>query len=108
MYAETVANYRQTVLTAYQEVEDSLVALNKLGQEEKTQTAAATAADRAMDQAIYRYQGGLTTYLDVVVEQNIALQNELAAINVRTRHQNASVQLIKALGGGWEQTRTQL
>ncbi len=100
-YRETVANYRQTVLTAYQEVEDNLVALNKLAQENITQTKANTAAYKALDQAIYRYKGGLTTYIDVVIEQNIALQNDLVLIDVRTRHQLASVQLIRALGGGW-------
>ena len=100
-YFETVANYRQTVLTAYQEVEDSLVALRRLDQENKTQTAATLAAKRAMSQAMYRYKGGLTTYLDVVVIQNIALQTELTSTDIRTRRQLASIQLIKALGGGY-------
>ena len=52
---------------------------------------------------MYRYKGGLTTYLDVVIEQDIALQTELAAIEIRTRYQMASAELIKALGGGWLQ-----
>jgi NodT family efflux transporter outer membrane factor (OMF) lipoprotein len=101
-YHETVANYRQTVLSAYQEVEDNLVAMHKLAAEDVTQTAANTAAHKSLDQAFYRYKAGLTTYLDVVFEQYIALQNDLTLIHVRTRHQLASVQLIKALGGGWQ------
>lgn len=100
-YFETVASYRQTVLSAFQEVEDSLVAIRRLDEELRSQTAATTAAKRALMQANYRYQGGLTTYLNVVVSENLALQAELASINVRTRRQISSVQLIKALGGGW-------
>ncbi len=99
-YVETVANYRQTVLTAFQEVEDSLVALRQLDRENQTQTIATLAAKRALDQAMYRYHGGLTTYLEVVVVQNTALQAQLSSINIHTRRQLASVKLIKALGGG--------
>jgi len=101
VYCETVANYRQTVLTAYQEVEDNLAAIRQLDREYHTQSAATLAADKALAQAMYRYKGGLTTYLDVVVIQNIALQAEESDINIRTRRQLASVQLIRALGGGW-------
>lgn len=101
-YCETVAKYRQTVLTAYREVEDSLIALRQLDSENRTQTAASAAANRALTQAMYRYKGGLTTYLDVVVVQTTALQAELASIDIHTRRQVASVQLIKALGGGWK------
>jgi NodT family efflux transporter outer membrane factor (OMF) lipoprotein len=101
VYSETVANYRQTVLTAYQDVEDSLVALQQLEQENHTQSAASVSAYKAVAQAEYRYKGGLTTYLEVAIEQTIALQAELAAINIRTRYQLSSVQLIRALGGGW-------
>lgn len=100
-YKETVATYKQTVLNAYQEVENSLIALKQLDREHQTQTAAANAANRALTQAMYRYRGGLTTYLDVVVAQNIALQSELSDIDVSARRQVESVQLIKALGGGW-------
>lgn len=100
-YHQTVANYRQTVLTAYQEVEDSLTAIRQLDREHQTQTKATAAANRALDQAMFRYKGGLTTYLDVVVAQNAALQSELSTVDVDIRRQQASVQLIKALGGGW-------
>lgn len=101
LYFEAVANYRQTVLTALQEVEDNLVAVRELDQENETQTKAKNAAERALQQAMYRYKGGLITYLEVVVSQNIALQAELAVVDIRARRQVASVNLIKALGGGW-------
>jgi len=101
-YKESVAIYRQTILTAYQEVEDALVALNQLQQENTSQQAAFTAADLAFIKANYRYEGGITTYLDVVDLQNEALQMELSLIDVTTRYQLATIQLIKALGGGWK------
>ena len=100
-YFETVANYRQTVLTAFQEVEDNLVAIKRLAQENRSQTAATLYAKRALIQAQHRYTGGIITFLEVVVVENTALQTELSAVNIRTRQQIASVQLIKALGGGW-------
>jgi len=100
-YFETVATYRQTVLTAFQEVEDNLVAIRQLDKEYQSQKAAARAAKRAWEQELYRYKGGLVTFLQVVVVENIALQSELALVNIRTRRQIASIQLIKALGGGW-------
>lgn len=97
-YFETVATYRQTVLTAFQEVEDNLIAIHQLDKEYRTQKAAARAAKRAWDQELYRYKGGLVTFLQVVVVENTALQSELSLVNIRTRRQIASVQLIKALG----------
>ncbi len=102
VYTETAANYRKTVLTAYQDVEDSLVAINQLDKETETQTAATKAAERALQQYQNRYKGGIATYLDVVVQQNTALQAELNFVNLQTRRVNAQVQLIKALGGGWQ------
>lgn len=101
-YDETAATYRKTVLTAYQEVEDSLVALHRLEEEDKSQTAASKAADRALKQSEDRYTGGIVNYLDVIIAQNTALQARLALIDIQVRHINASVQLIKALGGSWE------
>jgi NodT family efflux transporter outer membrane factor (OMF) lipoprotein len=101
-YYETVALYRQTVLTAFQEVEDNLVASHQLKQEYHSQTAATKAAERALIQAQQRYFGGIITYLDVIILQNTALQSELALIDIHTRRQIASVQLIRALGGGWQ------
>ncbi|CAM2859367.1 outer membrane efflux protein [Legionella steigerwaltii] len=100
-YFETVATYRQTVLTAFQEVEDNLVAIRQLDKEYQSQQAAARAAKRAWEQELYRYKGGLVTFLQVVVVENTALQSELSLVNIRTRRQIASIQLIKALGGSW-------
>jgi len=100
-YQETVANYRQTVLAAYQEVEDNLAAIRQLDKEHESQAAATAAAERALTQAKNRYTGGIVTYLEVVVAQNTALQAELAFVDIRTRQLNAHVGLIKALGGGW-------
>jgi NodT family efflux transporter outer membrane factor (OMF) lipoprotein len=101
-YDENAAAYRKTVLTAYREVEDNLAALRRLEQESQSQSAAADAADRSLRQSQDRYTGGIITYLDVVVVQNIALQARLALIDIEARRLTASVQLIKALGGGWD------
>ena len=103
-YQAAVADYRQSVLTAYNEVEDSLAALHRLEQENSTETAAAVAAERALVQANDRYKGGLTSYLDVVVAQNTALQAKLNTITILVRRLTASVQLMKAMGGGWQVT----
>ena len=100
-YDESVANYRQTVLVAFQQVEDNLVALRQLAQAHETQDAATAAAKRAFDQAQNRYKGGISTYLDVVINENTSLQSELNSVDIHTRQLTASVQLIKALGGGW-------
>ena len=100
-YFAAVATYRKSVLTGFQDVEDNLIAMKQLDKERVTQDAAARAATRAWIQEQYRYKGGLVTFLQVVIAENTALQSELAAVNVRTRRQIASVQLIKALGGGW-------
>lgn len=100
-YYETVASYRQTVLTAFQEVEDALIAIRQLDKEKVSQSTASRAANRALQQANNRYRGGIATFLDVVVVENLALQADLARINIINRRQIASIQLIKALGGGW-------
>jgi len=102
-YDESVANYKQTVLTAFQQVEDNLTALRQLAEENDTQALATAAAERALTQAKNRYAGGISTYLDVVVAENTALQAELNSIDLRTRRLTASVLLIKALGGGWKE-----
>lgn len=100
-YRETVANYRQTVLNAFQDVEDSLIAVRQLDKENLTQTAATKAAENSLKQALYQYRGGIINYLDVIVVQNITLQAELSLVNVQTARHISSVSLIKALGGGW-------
>jgi NodT family efflux transporter outer membrane factor (OMF) lipoprotein len=101
-YQEQVADYRNTVLTAYQDVEDSLAALRQLEQESQTVTAAMKAANVALQQANYRYRAGAVTYLEVATAETTALQAQLSAASIEARRLNASVTLIKALGGGWE------
>lgn len=103
-YDETVANYRQVTLTAFQQVEDNLAVLRVLKTEAEQQHRATEAAQRA--QAIFnnRYVGGLDTYLQVVSAQQAALANERNDIDIARRQMNASVLLIKALGGGWDVT----
>jgi NodT family efflux transporter outer membrane factor (OMF) lipoprotein len=101
-YDVTVATYRQTVLSAWQDVEDNLTALHHLGEENESADAAAKAAERALAQENNLYFGGAATYLDVSVAQNQALQAELALVSIRIRRMTADVQLIKALGGGWD------
>jgi len=101
-YDEQVADYRGTVLTAYQEVEDNLAVLRELEKESVSEAAAVAATASALQQAQYRYQGGIVTYLEVVTEENAALSAQLSAADIQVRRLNASVLLVKALGGGWD------
>jgi NodT family efflux transporter outer membrane factor (OMF) lipoprotein len=101
-YDEQVATYRQTVLTAYQEVEDNIAALRDLAAEATSQAAAVAATASALKQAQFQYQGGLVTYLQVVVTENAALSAQLSAADIQIRRMSATVLLIKALGGGWQ------
>jgi NodT family efflux transporter outer membrane factor (OMF) lipoprotein len=101
-YDQTVANYRQTVLSAFQEVEDNLAAQRILADEAETQQAAVAAADQSLALSLNRYRGGVTTYLEVITAQSIALSDERAGVQILGRRMAASVQLIKALGGGWD------
>jgi NodT family efflux transporter outer membrane factor (OMF) lipoprotein len=103
-YDETVANYRQTTLTAFQQVEDNLVALRVLSLEATHQHQATMAAQSAEQIFNNRYVGGLDTYLQVVTAQTTALTNERNDIDIMRRQMDASVLLIKALGGGWNVT----
>ena len=100
-FQQTSADYRQTVLTAFQQVEDNLVALRILAQEAEQQRQATEAAQGAQKIFDNRYVGGLDTYLQVVTAQNTALVNERNDIDIMRRRMDASVLLIKALGGGW-------
>jgi NodT family efflux transporter outer membrane factor (OMF) lipoprotein len=101
-YDGTVASYQQAVLTAFQEVEDSLSDLRVLDEEAKTQDAAVAAAQRSLDQAVNRYKGGLDNYLTVITAQSLALDNQRTDVNLLTRRMTSSVLLVKALGGGWD------
>jgi len=100
-YDESVANYRQTTLTAFQQVEDNLAALRVLEQEAEHQRQATQAAQAAQQIFNNRYVGGIDTYLEVVTAQTTALTNERNDIDITRRRMDASVLLIKALGGGW-------
>ncbi len=103
VYDEQVADYRDAVLTAYQEVEDNLAALRQLEQESISEAAAVTATGKALQQAQYRYKAGLVTYLEVSTTETADLQAQLSNVSIRLRRMDASVLLIKALGGGWQQ-----
>jgi NodT family efflux transporter outer membrane factor (OMF) lipoprotein len=100
-YDQSVANYRQTVLGAFQEVEDSLAALRLLEEEGKTQNVAVEAAQRSLALSTSRYKGGVATYLEVITAQSFALNDQRLAVQVTGRRMTACVSLIKALGGGW-------
>ena len=100
-YQQTAANYRETVLTAFREVEDELATLRVLDEEAAIQDRAVEAAQRSLTLATNRYRGGIVSYLEVIVAQNAALADQRAAVNILTRRMAASVLLIKALGGGW-------
>jgi len=101
-YDAQVANYRQTALTAFQEVEDNLSTLRILEQESAKQHEATAAAENSLQLSMNRYKGGLVTYLEVITAQSTALTNERAEVDLVRRRMDASVQLIKALGGGWD------
>ena len=101
-YEALVANYRQGVLTAFQQVEDSLSSLRILEDEGARQHRAVAAARESEELSMNRYRGGLVTYLEVITAQSIRLQNERAAVNIDRRRLEASVLLIRALGGGWD------
>src|SRR5207247_9693238 len=103
-YNQATANYRQSVLTAFQEVEDNLAALRILEQESKTQKAAVAGAEYSLELSTNRYKGGVVSYLEVITAQSIALSDERAAVGILRRRMTASVSLIKALGGGWNVT----
>ncbi|MCO4875967.1 efflux transporter outer membrane subunit [Paraburkholderia caribensis] len=103
-YDEGIAQYRQTVLTAFGQVEDNIAALRVLEQEAQAQDDAVSAAQRSLAIVSNRYKNGAITYLDVVVAQTTALANERQAVSIARRRMAASVALIKALGGGWDAT----
>jgi NodT family efflux transporter outer membrane factor (OMF) lipoprotein len=101
-YDENVANYRQTVLTGFQEVEDNLAALRILEQEASVQDEAVKAARESLAIVLNQYRAGTANYLAVIVIQAATLNNERTAITILGRRLTASVALIKALGGGWK------
>ncbi len=100
-YDATVATYRQDTLTAFQQVEDNLAALRVLETEATQQHASTASAQQSLDLFNVRYEGGVDTYLQVVTAQTTALANQRNDIEIQRRRLEASILLIKALGGGW-------
>jgi multidrug efflux system outer membrane protein len=101
-YDQSVANYRQSVLIAFQQVEDGISNLSTLSQALATQSAAVEDARRALTIANNRYVGGVTTYLDVITAQTTLLSNQRLATQLLGQQMVSSVFLVKALGGGWD------
>ena len=103
-YDETVANYRETVLTGFQQVEDNVAALRILENEAHVQERAVVAAQKYLELANTRYVGGVTSYLEVTTAQSAALSDELTAVNILGRRMVDAVTLVQALGGGWDRS----
>ncbi len=101
-YDATVATYRQTVLTAFQQVEDNLAALRVLADEAEVTDRAVKAAEQSLTISTDQYKGGIVAYLQVITAQTAALNEERTAVDLLTRRLTASVSLIEALGGGWD------
>jgi NodT family efflux transporter outer membrane factor (OMF) lipoprotein len=101
-YDSDAASYRETVLTGFQQVEDNLAALRILEKEAGVQAAAVQAAQRSLDLSNTRYDGGVTSYLEVITAQNAALTDEVTAVNILGRRMASAVLLIQAIGGGWD------
>lgn len=101
-YDQSVANYRQSVLVAFQQVEDGISNLSTLAQALSTQDAAVRDARKALEIANNRYVGGVTSYLDVITAQTTLLESQRLETQLRGQQMVSSVYLVKALGGGWE------
>jgi NodT family efflux transporter outer membrane factor (OMF) lipoprotein len=104
-YNADVATYRQTVLTAFQQVEDYIATLRVTSQQITQQDTAVKSAQRYVDIATSRYQTGLDPYLNVVSAQTTLLNDQQTQLSLRVSEITASVQLIQALGGGWDATQ---
>jgi NodT family efflux transporter outer membrane factor (OMF) lipoprotein len=102
VYESSLALYRETVLAGFQEVENNLAALRILESEAQVQDEAVKAAQQTVTVFTNQYKAGITNYLDVIIAQTAALNNERTAINIMGNRLTASVLLIKALGGGWK------
>jgi NodT family efflux transporter outer membrane factor (OMF) lipoprotein len=104
-YNADVASYRQTVLTAFQQVEDNLSAVRILSKEIQQQQQAVQSAQRFLELAQARYETGVDQYLNVLVAQTTLLNDQQTLSNLHTQAMTASVQLIEALGGGWDRSQ---
>jgi NodT family efflux transporter outer membrane factor (OMF) lipoprotein len=105
VFDEASAKYRSTVLSAFTQVEDNLALLNHYRDASSAEKSAVAAAQRSLNFSLDRYREGAVNYLDVVTSQTAALQTQRDALSLDTRQLRASVALIRALGGGWEQTQ---
>jgi len=103
-YDQTVANYREIVLTGFQQVEDNVAALRILENEAQVQDRAVVAAQKYLELAVTRYKGGVTSYLEVTTAQSAALSDEVTAVNILGRRMVYAVTLVQALGGGWDRS----
>ncbi|MFB3884851.1 MAG: multidrug efflux RND transporter permease subunit [Thermodesulfobacteriota bacterium] len=103
-YDATVAFYRETVLTGFQEVEDNLAALRILEEEAQVQDEAVKAAQQSVTVALNQYKAGTASYLNVLVTQTLALNSQRTSLDILSRRMTATVLLIKALGGGWDES----
>jgi NodT family efflux transporter outer membrane factor (OMF) lipoprotein len=103
-YDQTVANYRETVLTGFQQVEDNLAGLRILENEAQVQERAVIAAQKYLELANSRYTGGVTSYLEVTTAESAALSDELTAVSILGRRMVDAVTLVQALGGGWDRS----
>ncbi|MEA3123158.1 MAG: outer membrane protein multidrug efflux system, partial [Caballeronia sp.] len=101
IYEEDVANYRQQVLVAFQEVEDNLSDLRILQDQTRTQAEAVSASNRAAQLSQSQYKEGAVTYLDVIDAQRTVLQSQRTAVQLAGVQATSTVNLIRALGGGW-------
>jgi len=107
-YDQTVANYRQTVLTAFQQVEDNLASVRILSVEIQQQEAAVQSAQKTLTLAKNRYELGIDPYLNVITAETSLLTNQQTAVNLRIQQMTASVGLVEALGGGWDASQLPL
>ena len=104
-YDQSVANYKQTVLNAFQQVEDNLVTLHTLKDEYAMQESVVQSANEALQLAINQYKAGVLNYLNVSTAENVALANEITALNIQSLRFNATIGLIIALGGNWSSSQ---
>jgi outer membrane protein TolC len=105
LYNANVASYRQTVLTAFQQVEDSMSTVRILSKQIQQQQLAVQTAERYLELAQARYETGVDQYLNVLVAQTTLLSDQQQLASLRTQAMTASVQLIEALGGGWDRSQ---
>jgi NodT family efflux transporter outer membrane factor (OMF) lipoprotein len=104
-YEASVADYRQSVLNSFQEVEDNLSALRILHEESQSENSAVASAERSLKISTNRYKGGVTSYLEVLTAQTAQLTNQRTAADITTRQFAASVLLVRAIGGGWDTSK---